>query len=91
MLILALHNIAAQRGEGLRPELLCLLKCSPAHSEGDRASTYSVNSDGHTETRVDDLANLSSLHKDLLAPRPVGMSTTAASERACSAMVVKIA
>jgi hypothetical protein len=80
MLILALHNIAAQRGDGLHPELLRLLKHAPAHSEDDRASTYSENSEDHTEAQADDLANPNSLHKGLSAPRPVKM-TTAVSER----------
>src|SRR3954454_11580502 len=80
MLILALHSIAAQRGDGLHPELLRLLKHAPAHSEDDRASTYSENSEDHTEAQADDLANPNSLHKDLPAPRPVEMTTTAVSD-----------
>jgi len=81
MLILALHNIAAQRGDGLHPELLRLLKHAPTHSEDDRASTYSENSEDHTEAQADDLANPNSLHKDLPAPRSVEMTTIAVSER----------
>jgi hypothetical protein len=60
--------------------LLRLLKHAPAHSEDDRASTYSENSEDHTEAQADDLANPNSLHKDLPAPRPVEMTTTAVSD-----------
>lgn len=35
MLVLALHNIAAQRGEGLRPELLRLLR-KDSQATGER-------------------------------------------------------
>jgi hypothetical protein len=40
MLLLALHKIAAARGDGLRPELLRLLEHSQA-DEADRASAAS--------------------------------------------------
>lgn len=36
--LLALHDIAARRGDGLRPELLRLLGRSRAHPEDRRAS-----------------------------------------------------
>jgi hypothetical protein len=38
---LALHDLAAQRGEGLRPELLRLLERSRSRVEGDQANASS--------------------------------------------------
>ena len=38
---LALHDLAAQRGEGLRPELLRLLERSRSWVEGDQANASS--------------------------------------------------
>ena len=64
---LALHNIAAQRGDGLRPELLRLLKRSRAHPEDCRASTPS-GGDRSTARSSPDLAsaNTDSLYEGVL-------------------------
>jgi hypothetical protein len=40
MSFLALHHIAAQRGDGLRPELVELLERSRAITDADPASPY---------------------------------------------------
>src|SRR3954447_16303403 len=86
----AVHMVRLQEGS-LLPEPPTSLPCAPAYpshpgfsnglSEDDRASTYSENSEDHTEAQADDLANPNSLHKDLPAPRPVEMTTTTVSER----------
>lgn len=54
MLLLALHKIAAKRGDGLRPELLRLLEGSQA-DEANRASTVSADCENSrvTEFRTD--------------------------------------
>jgi hypothetical protein len=52
MLLLALHKIAAQRGDGLRPELLRLLERSQS-DEANRASTASEDCGSHRVTELE--------------------------------------
>jgi hypothetical protein len=51
MLLLALHKIAAQRSDGLRPELLRLLERSQADG-ANRASSASWDSENHRATEL---------------------------------------
>ena len=44
---LALHDLAAQRGEGLRPELLRLLERSRNRVEGDQANASSEETENY--------------------------------------------
>ena len=48
-LLRGLHSIAAQRGDGLRPELLRMIKPSPAWSEVERIgrATIAEDTDGN--------------------------------------------
>ena len=45
---LALHDLAAQRGEGLRPELLRLLERSRSRVEGDQAIASSEKTENYS-------------------------------------------
>ena len=51
MSFLALHHIAAQRGDGLRPELVQLLERSRAITEADPASPAMTESEDVVATR----------------------------------------
>jgi hypothetical protein len=51
MSFLALHHIAAQRGDGLRPELVKLLERSRAITEADPASPAMTESKDVVATR----------------------------------------
>jgi hypothetical protein len=51
MSFLALHHIAAQRGDGLRPELVKLLERSRAITAADRASPAITESEDIVATR----------------------------------------
>jgi hypothetical protein len=51
-LLLALHKIAAARGDGLRPELLRLLE-SPQADEANRASTASEDCENPGVTELE--------------------------------------
>jgi hypothetical protein len=51
MLLLALHKIAAERGDGLRPELLRLLERSQA-DEANRAAIASENCENPRVTQL---------------------------------------
>ena len=51
MSFLALHHIAAQRGDGLRPELVKLLKSSRAITEAEPASPDVTESEDVVATR----------------------------------------
>ena len=51
MSFLALHHIAAQRGDGLRPELVKLLESSRAITEAEPASPAITESEGVVATR----------------------------------------
>ena len=53
MLLLALHKIAAQRGDWLRPELLRLLERSKDDSETNRAATASADCENHRVTELE--------------------------------------
>jgi hypothetical protein len=52
MLLLALHKIAAERGDGLRPELLRLLERSHADLEANRTSTVSEDCENSRVTEI---------------------------------------
>jgi hypothetical protein len=51
MSLLALHHIAAQRGDGLRPELVKLLENSRAITEAEPASPAITESEDVVATR----------------------------------------
>jgi hypothetical protein len=52
MSFLALHHIAAQRGDGLRPELVQFLERSRAITEADPASPAMTGSEDVVATRI---------------------------------------
>lgn len=66
-LLRGLHSIAAQRGDGLRPELLRMVATSPGWSEVERISNAAVNDDidGKHERRSSQSAEVVAL-----PPRP---------------------
>jgi hypothetical protein len=68
MSFLALHHIAAQRGDGLRPELVKLLERSRAITEAEPASPAMTESEGVVATRFPvDLTRSSSALPSLAA------------------------
>jgi hypothetical protein len=69
MLLLALHRIAAARGDGLRPELLRLLERSQA-DEANRATTVSENCEDPrvTEIKADHASPGTEAHHENVLP-----------------------